>query len=548
MKARIPLLVQDQTIAQQKGMRLTEDCVFEGERFFLDGPVSERLAVLDFDLETGVLATGTRFKAAEGTYEVDEQAIESPDFLRTNAFATALRTMYMFEESDTLGRPLRWGFDGPQLLIVPVAGEWANAFYERESRSLQFYFFPSKEGRRIYTSLSHDIVSHETGHAILDGIAPDLYHAITPQSLALHEGIADLVALVMAFRNDTLRKTVLDQTGGSIANITAFSSVAEEFGQAQGKPGGLRQFVNEKTLDPKDTENAVDASEPHELSQVLTGALYSVMVRIHETLKRRFAQEDGTSDFSASGKALFVGAERFKRMIFRALDYLPPGEISFADYGRAIIASDQASHPDAPQGRDWLRDEFVRRRMAANVESLEVEEPFPDRAVKTLDLETFVESDWAAYDFANRNRELLRIPPEIPFRVRPRLDTSKTYYFRGGVKKPIRECVFKVSWDELEPNPKGSWFPDKRQITVGTTLAIDWETKQVRARLTSRWEEQRKARDLMLQRLDEKGLLVPAQLATTPDGKPLRCAIKAETSGELMRVRGTARMLHIAEA
>jgi hypothetical protein len=186
--------------------------------------------------------------------------------------------------------------------------------------------------------------------------------------------------------------------------------------------------------------------------------------------------------------------------------------------------------------------------MAASIESLEVEKPFDDPALKGLDLATFVESDWAAYDFANRNRELLRIPAEIPFRVRPRLDTSKTYYFRGGVKKPIRECIFKVSWDEIEPNPKGSWFPDKRQITVGTTLAIDWETKQVRARLTSQWEEQREARDLLLQRLDEKGLLVPAQLATTPDGKPLRCAIKAETSGELMRVRGTARTLHIATA
>ena len=300
---------------------------------------------------------------------------ESPDFLRCNAFATVLKTMEMFEEDDTLGRRLRWGFDGPQLLIVPVAGEWANAFYERESRSLQFYYFRSQLGPPIYTSLSHDIVSHETGHAILDGIAPDLYHAFTPQSLALHEGIADLVALVMAFRNDTLRKTVLDQTQGSIANITAFSSVAEEFGQAQGKPGALRQFVNEKTLDPKDEKNLVDPSEPHELSQVLTGALYTVMVKIHEALKKQYSKEDGATEFSSSGKALFVGAERFKRMIFRALDYLPPGEISFADYGRAIIASDQASHPTRGDARGWMRKEFVRRCMAKDLESLEVEEP-----------------------------------------------------------------------------------------------------------------------------------------------------------------------------
>ena len=553
MRVRIPIMVQDQTIALQKGMPPTEHFIVENERFFLDGPVTERLAVLDFDPATGVLLPGTAFRPGdgdEGSYDVSPGSVESPDFLRCNAFATVLKTMEMFEEDDTLGRRLHWGFDGPQLLVVPVAGEWANAFYERESRSLQFFFFrsPSEPDRRIYTSLSHDIVSHETGHAILDGIAPDLYHAYTPQALALHEGVADLVALLMAFRNDTLRKTVLDQTGGSIAKITAFSSVAEEFGLCTGKPGGLRQFVNEKTLDPNDTENLVDVSEPHELCQVLTGALYTVMVKIHESLKKRFAKEDGTSDFSASGKALFVGAERFKRMIFRALDYLPPGEISFADYGRAIIASDQASHPTPGRERDWLRKEFVRRYLAKDLEALDVEEPFDDPAVQALDLASFVESDWAAYDFANRNRKLLRIPSDIPFRVRPRLDTSKTYYLGKGVKKPIRECIFKVSWDELEPNPGGSWFPQQRQITVGTTLAIDWETRQVRARLTSQWQEQREARDLMLQRLDEKGLLVPSRLATTPDGKPLRCAIEAETSGDLMRVRGTARTLHIAEA
>ena len=52
----------------------------------------------------------------------------------------------------------------------------------------------------------------------------------------------------------------------------------------------------------------------------------------------------------------------------------------------------------------------------------------------------------------------------------------------------------------------------------------------------------------MLQRLDRKGLLMPSALATTPDGTPLRTAIQAELSGDLMRVRGTARTLHIAEA
>ena len=40
MKVRIPLMVQDQVIAVQKAMPPTETTLLEGERFFLDGPVT----------------------------------------------------------------------------------------------------------------------------------------------------------------------------------------------------------------------------------------------------------------------------------------------------------------------------------------------------------------------------------------------------------------------------------------------------------------------------------------------------------------------------
>ncbi len=569
MQVRVPMMIQDEYTSRYKGMRPVESWTIDREDFFLNGPVTRRVAVLDFDPDTGELLPGAVFLPPSGGEELgryqiaDPSRIDAHDFNQVSVFATVLKTMYMFEEPDNLGRQLTWAFGAPQLLVIPRAGRLANAYYERDSHSLQFFYFsnPRDPAQPIYTSLSRDIVAHETAHAILDGIAPHLYSAITPQSLALHEGIADLSALLMAFRSDDLRQVVLEQTGGSIENSTAFNTMAEEFGraiEASGRRNYLRNLLNKKTLCPNDTSvdwqgqpNRVRRTEPHALSEVITGALYATMVKIHTELRRKLAQEKNQQEFSVSGLALYIGAERFKRMILRALDYLPPGEVSFADYGRAIIAADQASHPDDVRERGWIVDEFVRRCMAPSAESLHVETNWSDPGLENVDLQALLESDWYAYDLANRNRELLSIPAGVPFQVEPRLDVGKVYYHHDG-KKLVRELILKVWWNQTEPNRVGSRGPARRQLIAGTTLAIDWETRRVRALLTSdhskhpqEAEEQQLDRDMMLQELVDQGVLRFGPAALGPDGKELRSVIRADITRDVMQVRSTAKMLHI---
>jgi hypothetical protein len=544
-------MLDDPQSSKVAGLDEFEEFITRDEDFFLDGPVSRRVAVLDFDPKTGEILPGARFvppgkKRKYGAYELPgEEGVYGHAFQQVCAFATVLRTMYLFEEPDTLGRRLTWAFGSPQLLVIPRAGEWPNAFYDRESHSLQLFYIPKADGEPAYACLSRDVLSHETAHAILDGIAPDLYNALAPQSLALHEALADLTALLMSFRSEKLRKAVLKATNGSIADSTAFSTVAPEFGQARDPSGAsryLRSLLNNRTLDRGETgldddglPRRVNRFDPHSLCQVLSGALYTVMVKIHQSL---------ATDYSKSGLALFVGGERFKRMILRALDYLPPGEASFGDYGRAILAADQAAHPQDGQEREWICDEFVRRAMVPDRAALEVETNVPFRPLKKVDLQTLATSDWAAYEFADRQRELLRIPKGIPFRVRPRLDTTKCYYLKKGEKPvPIRELIFKVSWDHVEPNGAGVPIPGGRQVTVGTTLAIDWETRVVRARLTSEWGgEQQTDRDEALKGLAAAGVLH----ADGADGDTT--GVRVESLDGLMRVRGTARMLHLSHA
>ncbi|HEX6096010.1 MAG TPA: hypothetical protein VF432_06785 [Thermoanaerobaculia bacterium] len=527
--ASVPMLVADPAVCAARRLPHFEDVDLDGD-FFLDGPVTRRVAVLDFDEKTGDLHPGIPFVppregGREGRYQPDSTDPSSRQMQALGVFATVMKTILQFEDPEVLGREVRWAFDAPQLLIVPRAGELVNAFYQRESHSLQFFFFNDDEDRRVYTAASRDIVAHETAHALLDGIAPDLHHASTPQSLALHECVADMVALLSAFSSRTLSDGVLEETGGSISASTAFSELAEQFGGKR----ALRSLRNEKRLCD------VPGTEPHRLSEVLSGALYAVVEALFNARK------------AMPPRRLLGGmTSQFRRILVRALDYLPPGEISFADYGRAIMASDQAAYPKDPMARETLSAELVKRGIVPKAAALAVKTNFKSRELAGVDLDTLVDSDWAAYEFANRNRAFLRIPRGIHFRVHPRLRALRSYRQKPGEDpQQVHEYLFKVSWDQTEPNRIGGRFAPKRQITVGTTLAVNAQTREVRALLTADHEQQAEWRDALLRTLAARHLLAIDAESEWMPGKPLGSTIRVEQMKGVMRVRGTARMLHV---
>jgi hypothetical protein len=85
-----------------------------------------------------------------------------------------------------------------------------------------------------------------------------------------------------------------------------------------------------------------------------------------------------------------------------------------------------------------------------------------------------------------------------------------------------------VSWDEKEPSGLPAPHPRERQVRRGTTVAVDWKTRRVRARLTSdSTAGQRSDRDTLLRRMAGDGTL------------------RLETLDGVLRVRAAARMLHI---
>ncbi|MFX1238040.1 MAG: hypothetical protein ACFFAS_04110 [Promethearchaeota archaeon] len=575
MKIKLPLMIQDPSLKDTEMDKWYEGFHPDKEEFYLDGPVSKRLAVIDFDPKDGRVKCDAIFRPPDlkkkmGWYQdinglklhkIGKKQIFNSAFLQVCSFAMALRVMYMFERKETLGRNLIWAFNAPQLLIVPRAGEMANAFYHRDAHCVQFYFVTLNK-KTIFTCLSRDIVAHEMGHAIIDGINPDLLDACTPQSLAIHEAIADLTACLMAFESHTLRSYVLEKTKGNINDSSVFSSIGEELGALLKHKYGLRNLNNEKNI----ISGEVSRIEPHELSQVLSGALYRILIEIYNGLmnkyvrkEQKFLLKDINPEWapdlkeeiivSKSGYSLAKATERFQRMIFRALDYLPPGEVSFADYGRAIIAVDSIAYQENKEIRNWIVREFLERGIINDKKSLKVDLRLKSNALKKIDIKMLYDSDWLAYWFANNNKDLLFIPEGVVFEVYPRLLLKKKYE-----KKQVRtELIFKVSWWEVETVEIGSKFPNHLLIRVGTTLAIEWVDKTILARLTNippnrkelsenrktEYQNQLEDRKNFLKKLVEKGILKHGAESLSLN------SVQAKTIEGKMQVKGSGKLLHI---
>src|ERR1044072_2155807 len=146
MGIRLPMMLQDPRISQLDVGHLVEDWLKLDERHYLDGPVSERVAVVDLDPTTDALAAPVPYlppsgRRTLGRYDVEKSDIASPAFIPVSVFATVFRTIYLYEDRRVLGRKITWAFDAPQLLVVPRAGWLAHAHYEPRTQHPQAFHF-----------------------------------------------------------------------------------------------------------------------------------------------------------------------------------------------------------------------------------------------------------------------------------------------------------------------------------------------------------------------------------------------------------------------
>jgi hypothetical protein len=465
----VDVYVQDPVVAKRVRAALNTIYV-DREPDLMDGPTSSRIAVVDYDADTDRLEPPAQWDSRKGCFvfkhkgesvPITKAHREEPQFHQLNAWAIIQSVLAMYEATWVLGRSAPWAFEGNRLIVVPHAGYLANAFYDRRSKSIQFYYFgPAKE--RVYTCLSHDIIAHETGHAILDGLRRHYHEDSSLQTTAFHEFVADMTAILSSLLNTELRWEVAEKTGGDLTQDTIVAALAEEFGEfATGRPH-LRSAQNQKTI-----AAVKDSGSPYDWSEVLTGAMFDIL----KGMVAKYMEKDlKTGKKPSTKQAMSWAVNRFRRVAFQPLDYLPPVDVQFGDYARAVLRADEVADPvDEGDYRGLMRAVFDKRGIEYGEEEDQPDRPY----FYAYDFDRVTRSRTDAYHFLNQNRRQLCIPADQDVSVLDLYQTDKTVL---GAGKLPREIVLQYGWREdveLKGTEFGPLAGEVAPLLCGGTLIFD---------------------------------------------------------------------------
>ncbi len=276
------------------------------------------------------------------------------EFDWVHTFAVVRQTLTMYQR--LLGNPIPWqwnsGTNTDPIQVFPHAGVTMNAFYSRNMKAMKFFYFskPGSPAPLIFTCRSLDIVAHETGHAVLDGLKPGWITSGAPQTGALHESFGDLTAIFVALSQMDQVESLIAQSKANLHNKNFLAELAEEFGNALGRPNGLRNADNDLRLSQVTTE-------VHDLSQVFTGGMYDVLADMF-IFERNYSRTD-------PAYTLYTVAKYLCSLLVRAINASPAINATFADVvNQMLLLANSDGKP--VQYRNIIRNRFTIREVVVS--------------------------------------------------------------------------------------------------------------------------------------------------------------------------------------
>ncbi|WP_353484474.1 serine protease [Haliscomenobacter sp.] len=450
-----------------------------------NGPTSTRFVVVDFNGHTGEIAKPAiwdakkrQFTSRKKVLDKKHPASERYQYNQVHVWALAEYALAFFEAPQAMGRQLSWGFNGNRLILVPHAGMGKNAYYDRDSKSLQFYYFPHPDqpDKLVYTCLSADIVNHEFGHAVLDGIRPGFIEGFHEETGAFHEFLGDFSAILLLLNHTKFRESLSESYEGSSGSpLEILGNIAEEFGETVKGQAFLRSAFNKLTL------KEVEGQGVHAVSTVLTGACYDILLKLAAIYIERIIDRTGKTSIQVAREAYTYAIQRARRTFLQALDFLPPTDARFRDYAIAVLRNQELADPlDPHQYRKMMADVFLKRGILYKDDMAElfnkerylfdINNPGIKRFKRVYE---WSRSKRTAYDFIHENRETFCIPPFAEIEITDVYQSEKMG--RQNLLRP-RQFVLEFIWKE-EITLEGDDFPTldgkKAALICGGTLVFD---------------------------------------------------------------------------
>jgi hypothetical protein len=394
------------------------------------GPQGSRIEVVDYDGPNDCYYTPVNLNDPALLMQDGLEPSESdPRFHQQMVYAVAMRVLENFDHA--LGRKLRFrkGFRNSRLRIFPHAFHGANAFYEPKQLALFFGYFqadkdnpgPNLPGQTVFTCLSHDIIAHEMTHALVDRLRRYFKEPSNVDVPAFHEGFSDIVAIFQHFSFPAILRMLIQESQTNLRQSAPLIQLAQQFGYATGRGAGLRSALEKEKPDPQLYQSV---TEPHNRGSILVAAVFDAffmtyqrrikdLIRIATGGTGRLPEGDLHPDLvNRIAQEATQTAQSTLTMCIRAFEYLPPVDITFGDYLRALVTADFEVSPS---------DDFCER--AAMIEAFRVRGIYPDNVTSLAEeslLWERVEEKWN--DF----------PPVLNTWMKEQLIIDAQAFSRGG--------------------------------------------------------------------------------------------------------------------
>ena len=330
-----------------------------------------------------------------------------------------------------------------------------NAFYD--GAGLRFFVLDDLTPP-IFTGMSTDTVAHETGHALLDTLRPELMQSALPEVNAFHESFGDCTALLTALADQSTRVRLLQVSPDlGTANFVESSSeylsdaIKRVFGNVS--PSKPRRALNAFQWQLPSTLPAGNFADPpallsreaHNFSRVFTGCFYDLLRNIFTGLSQ---QTEAT---------LAAAARTAGRLLVAGVRASPEVDRYFRAVGRGMVLADADANAGANReaiGKAFAAHGLTLGSAAMLAPTAALDGPAPTLLKATAKLAAATTKDLRARIGAVPGSKMVVGLKEM-FGAKMAEAVHHRDVDLGGVDKRLKGCIARVAETVLVGNSGG---------------------------------------------------------------------------------------------